>query len=447
MRNLLSLFLLLIFSSNYGQQMPYCEDPNPYTIVTDCGTEFDLCVDRYTMDADDRCLELNIYSNDMGLINPCDCYICESCKHGTLHMMPNCNPVYVPDPDFAGFDTFYYMLVVYDTCVTEEGYCGPGDGKIWAIQSQYTGQSSATLRVHSKKASSWDFFAEIDLVPGQIFWIDGSELPVSQTEWDYRFYSNSQASTPYETVVVHTSCSQKVLGKDFGNFRTISGCIAPQWDKENCNVTTGVRDDISTRNAYTITTRFEDETMVIIEVLNVLPIDLVDFQVFSSEYGNNISWEIANDSKDEYLVIEKSYDGIAFFGIASYDPMASGKHFFTDADVAGESYYRLAFHSYEGNVRYSDLRYVASQIENLEVRIYPNPTSDLLHIESMDEDAQIERYEIFDMSGKNIFTHNLTSANNSILPIENKFHEGIYIVNVTLTNGKLISKRVLFVNM
>lgn len=67
-----------------------------------------------------------------------------------------------------------------------------------------------------------------------------------------------------------------------------------------------------------------------------------------------------------------------------------------------------------------------------DVVIYPNPTSDYVTI--LNENVQ--EINIFDFSGRNVQKSSSKRVNLSNLP------KGVYILNVTLTNGKSISKKV-----
>ena len=64
-----------------------CEDPNAFSMITDCSTELDLCIDRYIMD-DHEALELEVFTNDMGMYDPCASDIAGVCSHAILEKLP-----------------------------------------------------------------------------------------------------------------------------------------------------------------------------------------------------------------------------------------------------------------------------------------------------------------------------------------------------------------------
>jgi hypothetical protein len=248
-----------------------------------------------------------------------------------------------------------------------------------------------------------------------------------------------------EVVDLHTSCSQDVLGKDFGYFRTITGCIATQKDKTNCNISDNVRNEINTRSSYMITTRFEDETMVVIEVLNVLAIDYTDFNVSVDMNENRVSWNINQVTNEEYINLEKSYDGNDFFIIQTYNDVQSGYYEFYDPIGSGvdKYYYRLVITDIDGIVSYSNIISITRTFYDDIVSIYPNPVISAIQIDVNDPDLSIVEYEIWDTNGKlitRIFTNNSKNIN---LSTENLMsNNGLYLINIILDNSIKISKKV-----
>lgn len=66
------------------------------------------------------------------------------------------------------------------------------------------------------------------------------------------------------------------------------------------------------------------------------------------------------------------------------------------------------------------------------IKIYPNPTSDILYIKS---NSKINRVEVFDISGKKI----ITILNDNKIDVKN-FPAGSYIINIETKEGKITEK-------
>ncbi len=78
--------------------------------------------------------------------------------------------------------------------------------------------------------------------------------------------------------------------------------------------------------------------------------------------------------------------------------------------------------------------------KNLYLEIFPNPCSEEFTIES---DKPISLVEIFDMSGKNIFSHRIYAKKTKFIYHKENLESGLYIVRIT--NDKFISSKLLIV--
>ncbi len=68
-------------------------------------------------------------------------------------------------------------------------------------------------------------------------------------------------------------------------------------------------------------------------------------------------------------------------------------------------------------------------IPGLEVRVYPNPTSDMLMIEVIQSGNDLFRYELFDVTGRKLI---LKQMNSNIEEIDmSSYVSGIYLLNVS----------------
>lgn len=417
-------------------------------LVTECGTVFDLCMDNYTMHANEG-LELAVFSNDMGMFDVCASDTSIGPCHGTIERMPNCNWFYVPDPGYVGFDTFYYAMVVNDFC-TDEIYCEKDDGKIWTVNSYYTGPNDASVEVYSKNGNDMDSVdTATDLNYGEYFLIDGSHLPKSQANWFYHFYYDGNNSEVPDTIIkVHTSCSQLIFGVDFTLFRPISGCIATHKDRGNCSSSVN-REGINTRAMSTVTTQTIDTTMVIIDISLILPIEISDFSLSNKRSAVSITWTISSVINEDYLELEKSYDGINYYPIERYDDIEVGTYSYSDSEVGNEKiiYYRLATTNYEGITQYSDILMTrrSPANEDMPISIYPNPLKEIItvDIDNYNEDLGINRIAIYNTAGS-LITDGATEGSIVTLPVGDKLTpDGLYIVKITLSNGISIYRKII----
>lgn len=124
--------------------------------------------------------------------------------------------------------------------------------------------------------------------------------------------------------------------------------------------------------------------------------------------------------------------------IEKFVPMAhmvKTKKWYTENINEGELVYVCDF-----NYIYDE---VASGINNYffkspEVRIYPNPTSEIITI-SLSNDLIISKVDLIDVSGKNVYSMQNINKNNCRLEIDN-LNKGVYIVNITTSRGIIADK-------
>ena len=124
-----------------------------------------------------------------------------------------------------------------------------------------------------------------------------------------------------------------------------------------------------------------------IEYVDPLPITLISFDVNLIEVHNvHITWSTLTEENNDFFTIEKSRDGINWDII----DIVQGKGFsntlskyetFDPQPYHGENYYRLKQTDFDGQYEYSNIKSITIEAypENPYI-IYPNPTSDLLHI-------------------------------------------------------------------
>lgn len=434
----------MIFSNLMIAQEP-CEDPNAFTKNSACGTEFDLCIDRYIMD-ENTTMELQVFTNDMNMFDPCMSFICEPCSNGTLDRLPNCNWTYTPNEGFFGNDTFYYAMVINDMC-TDSVYCGENDGKIWTVYSRYTGPDGLDLVVKSKKGNGWEFVGEVDnLQNGDYFLIDGSHLSTSQANWTYTFIDNEDDDCDedyngcvYDEVIVHTSCSQQIMGEDFGLFRVVSGCIATPQNKGECA-------SEPRSQTYTVTSQWIDTTMVVITVFKPLPILLDEFTVRNKNGKNLLEWRVISAINESSIEVEKSIDGKNFYWLGSISPITVRAYTFEDSEsqTSKISYYRLKVVSMDNTYTYSKIVSIQNEWASV-IQIFPNPTDGDIFISCQGDLELAYQYEIFDLAGTTQIRDYSQEQMSTVVHLSDyEIEPGMYIVRLEFKNGGVHLEKIIY---
>ena len=137
-----------------------------------------------------------------------------------------------------------------------------------------------------------------------------------------------------------------------------------------------------------------------------------------------------------------SYD-ISFKGTyGSYDSDPQRSRFysaFDDSEVLDPNAVPIG---YSGSTMWPDVKMlftdassgITKVVDDLSVRIYPNPVSDILYVEGVD----VQKIEIFDGTGRQVYvSDNLFTVDMSSYPI------GIYYLRVVTNQGKVSTKKIM----
>ncbi len=131
---------------------------------------------------------------------------------------------------------------------------------------------------------------------------------------------------------------------------------------------------------------------------------------------------VVREQNNKGFDIERSTDGNNFSAIGKVNAAGNSSStikysFFDDNPVAGTNFYHLKMVDKDG--RYSYSKTVAVQVVNIKsLRVYPNPASDALYIETSrsNENAIIQ---IIDLAGKKVKEQKLVLTGNTSVDISN----------------------------
>jgi hypothetical protein len=148
---------------------------------------------------------------------------------------------------------------------------------------------------------------------------------------------------------------------------------------------------------------------------NVLPIELASFESECKVDNILITWKTLSEVNNNYFILEKSTDGITFNTIATIPSKNSNSNsiqeysFLDDDNINTLYYYRLKQTDNDGTFTYSSIiksNCISSTQEIINIKIFPNPTTDILTIQ-IDNNKEDIYYNIFDINGKIIIDNNL----------------------------------------
>lgn len=141
-----------------------------------------------------------------------------------------------------------------------------------------------------------------------------------------------------------------------------------------------------------------------------------------------LNWQTSEEIQTSYYEIERSMNGVHFYSIGKIIANNNYNYQFIDMNpVEGDNFYRIREINNDGSFSFSSIRLIQLKDPHA-INIYPNPTSDLVYIESAEP---IKKVSVLDAIGQTIhFVDPINSTVNlSSLPL------GIYFIKIeTATN-------------
>ena len=178
---------------------------------------------------------------------------------------------------------------------------------------------------------------------------------------------------------------------------------------------------------------------------SILPITLQSFTVSSiSPRYNSLQIVTNNETNTAAIEIERSYDGTNFVLIDSLSAKGnSGTNQYNIADKVVTSayviYYRLKLINIDGSYFYSNIISIQLSTINAQLSIYPNPAKNFIMVNGND----VTRVNIIDNLGRVVFNKKGLNISSSLNKIEFNIKQGAYIVQILMTDGKIINKKLL----
>ena len=143
----------------------------------------------------------------------------------------------------------------------------------------------------------------------------------------------------------------------------------------------------------------------------ILPVELIDFQAFKLKNNVKLKWQIVNEKDVLKYEIERSSDGINFEKIVDLKPNNSIEYTFETPLLTSvkTTYFRLKIVDSDRMVSFSKIQ--AIENEKIPIKIYPNPTKEILNI---DTPKPMQRVWLTDLVGR-VFYPVLSPKNELLL--------------------------------
>jgi len=176
----------------------------------------------------------------------------------------------------------------------------------------------------------------------------------------------------------------------------------------------------------------------------ILPVTLVNFDGFAELHGNRLIWTTQTETNNDYFIIQKSSNSKDFIDVGVVDGQGNSNiinnYSFMDKSSSPEiSYYRLKQMDFDGRFEYSKIITISSK-KNVEVSIYPNPTSGNLFFDITGNDNQLVTIIYSDVIGavhKEVI-QTIEGKNTYQTTEFTKLNSGIYFIQMLNSNNEVI---------
>ncbi|MDD3686081.1 MAG: BNR-repeat neuraminidase N-terminal domain-containing protein, partial [Bacteroidales bacterium] len=149
-----------------------------------------------------------------------------------------------------------------------------------------------------------------------------------------------------------------------------------------------------------------------------LPVELGDLYLICDGDQTILNWNTLSEKNNKCFVVEKSYDAKKFYCIDTVagkgNSNAEVRYVISYQTENQPVYYRLRQIDFNGESSLSEIIYsncVAEHSEEIKIEVFPNPVSDVLNIKADQPVFGNVAVEIFDLSGKIVFSQRINGGN------------------------------------
>ena len=176
---------------------------------------------------------------------------------------------------------------------------------------------------------------------------------------------------------------------------------------------------------------------------SVLPIKLTNFTAKETASNSNLNWTTSFELNNKGYNIQHSTNGVSFTDIAFVNGKGNSTtntnyNFTHYKPTVGKNYYRLQAVDFDGKTTLSNIEIVEIKSSKDFVRVYPNPTSEVINITS---NKKISSLELFDITGRKIKSLQGLGTQSSI--DVSMLTNGVYVLKVVLASGDVVEERII----
>ena len=183
-----------------------------------------------------------------------------------------------------------------------------------------------------------------------------------------------------------------------------------------------------------------------VPVCGPLPVTLLSFTGKAGNDKVTLYWNTAAEYNVKNIIIERSNDGVMYSRLSEVTPKGSSSFGAAYAAIdpypfSGISFYRLKIIDTDGRFEYSKIVRIQMLKKEISItQLYPNPVTDLLHVQIQSDKLQSVQLFVFDITGKQLLakTINLKDGmNETNIPFVHR-GSGMYFIKYIDASGNLL---------
>tara|TARA_B100000809_G_scaffold182167_1_gene179938 strand:- start:485 stop:1699 length:1215 start_codon:yes stop_codon:yes gene_type:complete len=184
----------------------------------------------------------------------------------------------------------------------------------------------------------------------------------------------------------------------------------------------------------------------LVDFSSPLPVKLTSFEASCAGTVKELAWSTATEINNDYFIVEKSFDAIHFFDLATYTGAGNSNvivsYLHTDVEVNNQRvYYRLKQVDFNGDFEYSYTITVFPCSDGASIAVYPNPFKDVLNIAFPESNGEAYSIEIVDYLGRIILQENANSDNGvHTIKMDEIHSKGVYFVKIKTGVQQIVKK-------
>jgi hypothetical protein len=200
---------------------------------------------------------------------------------------------------------------------------------------------------------------------------------------------------------------------------------------------------IDYEGTFSICSSCSPKELVVTFINSPLPVELIYFRAaLTADNKVSLDWQTASEENNKGFEIQHStnsrdWETIDFVNGNGTSTLLSTYNFQDQYAVEGYNYYRLKQIDFDGAYEYTEVRVVEFNQTAIDILVYPNPTTDELHIDlgkSLHTSTKntTGRIQLFNSLGKALLEMDASSGDGSPLIHLKAYPKGIYSLLITI---------------